>query len=441
MHKIKMYSEIQQRQRRGMSWLDYLWLLVLFLAPLDSVLLMPYTVFGFSLSFFRIALIAAILLSIMAIFVSGRIHIPAGSSTVFLYLAWFGWSIISGAWAIDGGLYIRYIGLVTMYSSLAIAVLLLATSSAKYMVILKCVFALLLLAIGLGIIEAITGFRLPAPRQWVFAHQISSFFINPLHLAAALVIFSPFVLQYAFLKRRSSIIINATMAVIFIFGAYLLLFTGSRGALLSFIVVFLFSVIFLVRYPFKFFKFLFLALSTFLIVIMLILPRMPSVLVNRFQELNTMFEFIAGSDRAALWAVGLVLWQESPLIGWGIGASEFLLRQFDPLGGVYSVHIWIMELLVETGLIGFMLFMSFYVLLLIKLLNAYQQNIDPYSRFLASSLFTGLIASIPLSFVIGSLKTFPLFWIYLGLSLGFIRICMKSSQKRDQYVITDSTTS
>lgn len=419
-----MRREGQDRQNRGLTGLEYLWVLVLLLAPLDSTLLLPYTVFGFSLSLFRICLVAAIILSLVAVLVSGRVRIPAGSRIIFiLCLTWLGWNVISGFWAVNVSLWFRYIALAAMYSALVMVVPVLATSLTKYRFILRCILSLLLLAVVLGVLESVTGLRLPASRQLSFHNEITSFFLNPSHFAAAMVMFSPFALQYISRKRRSGITVITALVAILILGAYLVMHTGSRGAVLSFVVVLVFTAVFLSRYPFQLFRvliFLLLSLCAFFIVVP-VLPDIPSVISDKLSDMKSLFKFIVGSDRVILLRSGWSLWQESPLIGWGAGASELLLEGIDPLGGVYSLHAWVLELLVNTGLIGFTLFTIFYLLLLMQLLKAYQHSADPYCRFLASSLCTGLIVAIPLSFVISSLMTFPLFWIYMGLSLGFLR--------------------
>lgn len=419
MPKIK-----QSNQTGDLRVIDWLWVGVLLLAPMDSVLMLPYSILGFRLSLFRISLMTMFAFSLINVLVTGRIRILNVSPTMYLYLAWIVWTAISGLWAPSENRYFRYMSLAVTYSALVIVVPMLAKSTIKYRTVLKYVSGIVILSVSLGVLEKFTGFRLTASRQWAFRNEVTSFFHNPSHFAAALVMFSPFIVHSFLNKRRLGSVKAIVLIIILILGFYMVMHTGSRGAVLSLVVVLASTVLLSSREGAQLVRlsaFLMVTLSALLLLIP-VMPTIPLAIQDKLSSLTALGEFIAGSDRLVLMRNALRLWESSPLIGWGAGASELLLERIDPLGGVYSLHSWVLELLVNTGLVGLMLFALFYLLLLVQLVKAHRYNADAYVRYVAGCLFTGLVSAIPLSFVLGSLMTFPVFWLYIGLSLGLLRL-------------------
>jgi len=422
MHVVA-YSESNRRGER-MEVLDLLWVLVLLLAQLDFVLLMPATFLGFHLSYFRIAFLAVASLSLIVTLKVGRIRVPGSSASFWLLCAWLGWTAISGLWSAYETAYVRYITIAITYSALVVIVYMIARSQLRYQFILRGLFLLMIGAVALGIYESFTGFRLVASRQWMFRDEITSLFVNPAHFSAAIAMFSPFVLQRIMGTRIGGFHRPLALAVISILGFYLMVHTGSRGVMMGLAVAITSVLLLTLRNAGtlgRVFLYLALGLAAYLLLVPL-LPEVPTAMLDKLSSLADLREFIAGSDRVVLMQAASRMWQESPLIGWGAGAAEQILTRVDPLTGVFSVHSWIFELLVNTGLIGALLFAAFYLSLLVGLLKACHRAVSSQSRYLAASLFAGLMAVIPISFVLGSLLTFPLFWVYMGLALSFLRL-------------------
>lgn len=96
----------------------------------------------------------------------------------------------------------------------------------------------------------------------------------------------------------------------------------------------------------------------------------PFVPVANFTRLaETTSEVSEGnvSNRSQIWAGGLELYQESPLIGIGTGSFN---RAIEPvLGYSIAAHNAFLIVLIESGIIGFVLFVLNFVIVLIPLLG------------------------------------------------------------------------
>jgi len=81
-------------------------------------------------------------------------------------------------------------------------------------------------------------------------------------------------------------------------------------------------------------------------------------------EPNTPPVYASLASRGVLIRAGIGYFLEQPIVGHGIGGPEYLLRRDDPLGGVFSLHNWWVDLLTSGGVIGFGLFSWYYLALL-----------------------------------------------------------------------------
>jgi O-antigen ligase len=129
----------------------------------------------------------------------------------------------------------------------------------------------------------------------------------------------------------------------------------------------------------------------------------------------------------------LSLWQESPILGSGVGT--YIARQRptadDPLATIHSSYLW---LLTETGIIGLSLFIAFFGVAFLLLLRA--RN-DP--RF--GDLIAGT-AALVVSFAAVALAMEALYqrhlWLLLGAALGLANLGRPSpdEDRRPQRLIT-----
>ncbi len=130
-------------------------------------------------------------------------------------------------------------------------------------------------------------------------------------------------------------------------------------------------------------------------------------------ELNS-----ASNGRYDLWKTGLSIAKENPFFGVGPRVYRDVYREYassddywiNRSGGVQThPHLFLIEILCETGLFGFLLF----VLVNIKLIQYYRKYLDPW---LLSSIITAFPLNLHLAFY-GSYWSSVL-WFFLGIGLG-----------------------
>lgn len=419
----------QRYAGKKFSFDEIIWLITLMLAPLDSALILPLKISGFNLSLFRVFLGLAIISTILKICIKGNIHTFSGCYVALLpFFLWIIWNVASLLWTVNIDPSKRYILLLATNSVLMLAIPWMSQSVLKYNSILQCILAILYIALFFGLVEAVTGFRISAQRILAFRNEITSFFINPLHFAASLVMFSSFFVQYL-MERPGKFWKHIFSLVVIGLIVYFLIRTGSRTGLIAFMFVLALSGLFSMRSLVSGLKwggaFLVICLSTVL-VLKVFYQSIPMDILNKLHALEKLFipgeKFFVGSDRLTLISMGAMFWMDAPLIGWGSGSVEYLLESIGGLGGVYSLHNWGMEVLVNTGLVGFSLFLIFYLIVLVGLFKLTKRKAGVHISYLAKSLFIGMASLIPLSFGVSSVMTLPLFWIYMGLSLGLMKV-------------------
>ena len=118
-----------------------------------------------------------------------------------------------------------------------------------------------------------------------------------------------------------------------------------------------------------------------------------------------------GSGRFSLWNRAFEFFSSHPFAG--IGAFNFLEYNSFYYGEALYVHNTFLEILSETGMIGFCLYFSFLLLVLLQLLKQKIHKQEPY-LFLT---FVGfLLQMISLSLIVNEL-----FFLYLALLSGYLR--------------------
>lgn len=402
------------------SLVELLWVAAIVIAPFDAVLLLPYKVIGMHLSVPRITMLMAVAVSFFKGLCKGQVRIRTHNLSLVLFSCWLGWNFISGLWAYSQAGYVRYIALLALNGMLFLSILHIATSAHKFHIIFKGIYWVILVSLLFGFIEIAFGYRVPASRQWTFRYEITSLFINPSHFGGALAMFAPFVLVYPLWLPRVKP--GAMLGSLVLLGliVYFVIRSGSRGALLALIVgcavTFVLSVI--QHRLTRTMRGLAIVLASFVLLAVSreIASPIPEAISNKLATLRTPTETAWENPRLALWKTGLEFWKESPITGWGAGASEFLLMDRTPWLLVYSLHMWDIEVLTNTGIIGSMLWMFLTIIIVMGLLKCLRCGQEPYVRFMASNLLGSLASSAIISITVASLMTFPLFWIFLGLS-------------------------
>lgn len=107
----------------------------------------------------------------------------------------------------------------------------------------------------------------------------------------------------------------------------------------------------------------------------------------------------SGSGRIEIWKNLLSLWSESPIFG--IGWYNFLHYNIELFGRENYAHNAYLEVLVETGVIGFAIYLSFILAVLYKTIVLTRKN--PELNYLFCSLLSILVSFMFLSLIINEI--------------------------------------
>jgi O-antigen ligase len=108
------------------------------------------------------------------------------------------------------------------------------------------------------------------------------------------------------------------------------------------------------------------------------------------------------------------------------------VRSLANFPGVANLHDWWLEVLVNGGLVGFALYLLFYLTLLRRQTRAARRAVDPLVRYMclagALSLVGWIIGSIGPSTAIH----FAPMWIVFGLGMGALVLARREAQPREE---------
>ena len=111
------------------------------------------------------------------------------------------------------------------------------------------------------------------------------------------------------------------------------------------------------------------------------------ILRSRYESAGT------GSGRFELWQIGLEIFKSNPVFG--IGWYNFLFYNVSYYGGTNYAHNTFLEVLVELGVVGFLLYLAFHTSVILKF---YRLNFKP--KYLLYTYFTMVLFMNTLSVII-----------------------------------------
>jgi len=179
-----------------------------------------------------------------------------------------------------------------------------------------------------------------------------------------------------------------------------LLLTYSRGAWISFLLV---SLVFIWVISYKKKKILF---GLFLIFFAIAVINISSVR----ERFLLIFQSGGDSDRFRVWKLAMSMVKDSPLLGKGLGLFMSFFRDYSPNILIQYAHNCYLQMLAETGFIGFLPFLWF----LIELMRTACKRIQGKNDFLLMGLFAAVSAFLVHMFFdthLYSLKSAILFWL------------------------------
>ncbi len=259
-----------------------------------------------------------------------------------------------------------------------------------------------------------------APPEW--NGRVPSFLFQFNALAGYLNLIIPFAIGCMLLTRHHAtrrlgwMCLSAAMAAVYL--------TGSRGGLIALGGVLLLSTFFvLVRFRRTFFDklvsgLLAIAFSTAIVVV--VVPRGPEQeQTTRVHEIDDFTEL----SRLALWGTAATMFIEHPVLGVGYGDYRALYGDYLTEVDVdqLDAHNLYLQLLAETGIFGFALFMALMVLLLRRAVQL-MKNPDSFCGLVGLGLAGGLVSFLIHGFVDYFFHIQPqfggLFWLICA--VGFV---------------------
>lgn len=118
----------------------------------------------------------------------------------------------------------------------------------------------------------------------------------------------------------------------------------------------------------KLFKAIIVAILTFLGVFILLIENnsIRELLINRFKNISQ------GSGRSEIWVNAINIWQENPIFGIGLG--NFRPYSDEMFNRAVHVHNTFLEILVELGLIGILLYCTWHLIIFITCIKLTKKN-------------------------------------------------------------------
>jgi O-antigen ligase len=164
----------------------------------------------------------------------------------------------------------------------------------------------------------------------------------------------------------------------------------------------------------------FLIFSIITIAILIFVPQ-ANITIQRFTSLN---DYSTLNGRLDLWQYAIQLFKQKPIFGNGLGSFSNLNSLYGQ-GSVNEAHNMYLQLLAETGLVGSVLYFSFFICCLIICFKAVKVC-KYYRELLPMSLFSLMVC---ITFLIHGMVSFPIYImnegiilsICVGMSLSIIR--------------------
>lgn len=359
------------------------------------------------------------------------------------FLLWYSISIL---WTISPTMYaFKYLVYIVLGLSIVSVLVIFIDSKDKLNIVFKSLGFIFIVEIILSLLETLPNFRLPiSPHSSIVEYfgregnNIITMFTVPTgfnwnhnDFSVVMVLILPF-----FLFHKNIIIkLLFTLCI-----SYLVFKTGSRGGLLS--LLFILGLYFITNK-----KRFFIMLITLIIVSFTIFQSSyKNKVITKISALyGTMNTFLVDTKSATgsilirqrLIINGLDALKESQYLGVGIGGNIEVQKR---LGGVYknlgendfehisrretpiySMHSFLIEILVDAGLVFFTIFMAWYFYIIYTLYKMTKINDESLQYFAKASIFSMF------AFVLGSVTPSSMIymlpmWILFGFALSVIKV-------------------
>jgi O-antigen ligase len=380
---------------------------------------------------FRVLIVVLGLALVAYLLMDGRVVLPAALPLpAGLLCVWVLWSALSMLWAEDVLAALRWTAFLAMMAGLAIALALVCRTRRRAVILLVVLGVTFVVAFAAAMVELVLGLRLPTSallnqsRDTAFA--ATSLFGNQNNFATYLTLTLPYFLTLPVIFRDVRIkaigFVGAAAALVG------LLYTGSKSNLIAMGLI-LVGLLVVLAFDRRGRGRLLVGIAVAALAVLLVVPsvlgggviKLPQRAVTKF-DFGILSAQVAdrtgsGAVRSSLLGEGLdLVWQTGGL-GVGAGNAEVRVRSIQQSPTVANLHDWWLEVLVDGGLVGFALYLGFFLTLLRGQLGAVRRARDDLVRYLG---LAGALAMI--GYIAGSLGPstaihFAPMWITFGLCM------------------------
>lgn len=405
---------------------------VLFTPQIGGITLFPY----------RLLILALCLVFFLQISIrGGALTLPGKTTRLYLlfYLGWLVYACLSLAWTPEKAEGIRNILLLSLPVTMIGLTVFYVQNMKHIKAIIHIWFIVLIFFLALGLVEVTTGYHLPSSAFFMeervrFRFLPTAVFYNNNDFATFIVLSLPFLIS--FIQYRNSLVLRLAGLGICILYLDILFYTGSRANFLAVLLqVGVLGVLMLRKKKIA-------ALMAFLLTAAILLIVVPfpvnmiqgnpmamssygGVLDNTAQDINT----AAGSlsTRLSLYKNAMHLFLNSGAFGVGAGGAEYMMKNFAvyDTGGVYKIHNWWLELLVNYGVLVLCGYVLLYLSLIFSLYKIYLRPATNDEQGIAQALLLALTGFFVGSISSSSLFTFYPQWLLFGLSIVFLKTVNK----------------
>ncbi|MBA4495990.1 O-antigen ligase family protein [Paenactinomyces guangxiensis] len=462
-----MVNELLEPRQNRLENLFYLMIAFALLGPTFGI---PVTQ-GFNLTFFRVAFI------LLAGGIIIRLVMRKELKTSYMYpvrwyvgffVFWLIYALVSLTWAVSVNAGIKYLVYLGMMSVMAFSVPFFCYNEKNYWMTKRILFGVFATIVVFGVFESIALIHLPPSRAEVGQATVTSVFTNQNDLATCITLGLPFIITALFmlkLQTKHRLLIYFTG----VFALYVLLATGSRSNTLFALPLAVLALVITVPFAMDRKKFTWKNIGKGIAAILIaaVIVNMMSVsflsdearqdarekfqgTFGFFKDLqkgswdadDTQDEFIRGetgespTNRKNLILNGLWFLQKSNYMGVGAGNIEPLMGKNPPKAVTkVNMHNWWIEILVNFGVIIFVMYMALYVWMLWRLWNLARLKTSPQ---VSPLIRWGAVASLAAltGFVFGGVAPstaihFTPMWVTYGLGLATIVLGERQKQQRE----------
>ena len=352
-----------------------------------------------------------------------RWHLEA-TTFVTLFAAWFCWLVITLAWAPDPTAGLHYLVLFAELGVIAVATASAGTSRRRLRYMLLGLAAVYGLSLLVAMVEWRLGIHLPTASSAHGNHRRpATFFFNPNDYATFLALCWPFVLLLPTFRRTRGTI--ALTAAVLLVSAAALVFTESRSSLLALGLETVIIAAWTLARGSRRHRLVLVALAAVVVLgAGVLLSGHGGASFQKFDIGKLISQERSGqgsgSVRLQLQFAGLRAAETRWFWGVGPGNAETIVAQQNPAFTVINLHDWWLEVFVDGGLPGLLIFLAMYAAALASMVRVARRSRDPLLRYLGTATGVSLAGLTVALFGPSTAIKFPPIAILFGLAVAIL---------------------